>query len=406
MPEDFPYTYFLDHPSLLSTTREVIDARLPKGQRLTVEQAQAIIVAEPEEPPPAPPTLSEIVISGTPSVGDVPTFRGGLWVPEPAVTGGLEAEEDPVASAALVDAIADWSAALSAHAAGDATDAELAAAVSALEAAIALKQDASTAATDAELASALATVTSALALKQDAATAATDAEVTAAIAAASPAAVLLDEQVNADVAAAYTLVAGGTFPAGGLVYDATEQGWLRADAASRDLYLRRNDKPALDNVRNPLVALEVRFGDAAAAGNVFFEVMVREQGTQQLIVQVFNNNLVLIDISAAGVRTNRLVVGTTTLQERAWLIGGVFHNRFFGYWSTFPPALSALGLAASGVNAKGVVDLATSGLEDWTGEAKRGGKANQIRMGVGTTQHTTHRIYRHVVLDLDKLPLL
>jgi hypothetical protein len=65
------------------------------------------------------------------------------------------AETDPIATAALATAIADWNAALAAHAAGDATQAELDAATASLSAAIDTKQSSATAATDAELAAAL-----------------------------------------------------------------------------------------------------------------------------------------------------------------------------------------------------------------------------------------------------------
>lgn len=69
------------------------------------------------------------------------------------------------------------------YAADGATDTELAAAVAAVETALAAKQASATAATDAELASAVEDLVILLAAKQDSSTAATDSEVAAAIAA-------------------------------------------------------------------------------------------------------------------------------------------------------------------------------------------------------------------------------
>jgi hypothetical protein len=88
-------------------------------------------------------------------------------------------EDETATDAELSAAVAALNASLAAHAAGDATDAEVDAAVATLNAAITAKQDAGTAATDAELAAAVSTLTTALAAKQDAATAATDAELSA-----------------------------------------------------------------------------------------------------------------------------------------------------------------------------------------------------------------------------------
>lgn len=128
-----------------------------------------------------------------------------------ATGGGIATEADPIAVARL-DALGLTFA----------TDAELNAAVTTLQAADALKQDASTAATDAELAaaraaieaamatdaelaSAVATLQAADALKQDAATAATDAELASGLAGKQDAATAAtDAELSAAVAGLLT----------------------------------------------------------------------------------------------------------------------------------------------------------------------------------------------------------
>lgn len=217
-------------------------------------------------------------------------------------------------------------------------------------------------------------------------------------------AILLDERADADPTAFYTRT-GGT---GALAYNPNAgvpgQAYLTMDAVGNDGYFQRNDSTLDVNIRNPLHAIEVQFN--AGSGTPLYALRFREQSDRWVIVQVNSGNLIIFTSAPGALDVNR-AAGAATLSGvgRAWLIGGVFHDTIFAAWTRQHPMGYAL-VQGSGLGGQKSLIADLSGLADFNTDANRTGRARTIRVSPGGSDLANHRVYRHMVMDLDKLPAL
>lgn len=209
--------------------------------------------------------------------------------------------------------------------------------------------------------------------------------------------VYLDERFTTDNKGLYTLSGAGQ----ALAWDSTLGGWIYPAAAGGGLY-DRNDSHS-DNLRNVLVAIEVQLG-SAGGGTPLFSLIMRRQSDRFIMLQAANTSITVYTTSpSGGTDVNRAStvagLGAGGLQ-RGWLVASVYENTVIGWWGNVHPLQGALHASGGGSQARVVADL--TGLAEFNADANRTGRADRIRIGSGSSDITGHRIYRHLIIDLDK----
>lgn len=158
---------------------------------------------------------------------------------------------------------------------------------------------------------------------------------------------------------------------------------------------RRNDIPT--NIRNPLAMLECQIGpqdsDPSLVG-----VFVRDQSDRRLMLRLHNDsprNIAVYTREPGGESLWSYSASNAATGQRAWLVAGAYEDQAFIAWTPYPPNIGAL------LGSRGYTTSNLSGSSVWNTDAHRAGAAGGIIFR-NTPLATNTRIYRHVVIDLDK----
>lgn len=217
--------------------------------------------------------------------------------------------------------------------------------------------------------------------------------------------IYLDEKIATDVSALYTKESGSGALGYGTVTDGDGdvRGYLYNNALSSDAYFIRNDGHNA-SFRDVLVAIEVEWHDNVT-GTPVFSFDLRQQSDRWIRIQVHGTNVHIYTTAPGAADTLRANLTISyTIGHRAWIVGMVYHNTVTGWYGANHPLSRALGGSTSGSNVVSF-DLGSDG--NFNTEARRTGRADRMRMatGAGGTANK-HRILRHLIIDIDKLPIL
>jgi hypothetical protein len=216
-------------------------------------------------------------------------------------------------------------------------------------------------------------------------------------------AIYLDERMAANPTSLYTEEAGGT---GDMAYDTTTDGdgevngYIYLNAFGSGAFWDRNDGHDA-NFRDVLVALEVEWSPSMAATPVF-SFSFRKQADRELKVQCHGTNIHIYS-TVSGADTLR-ANSPCTFGGRGWIVGMVYHDFITAHWTQNHPLSKFFG--GSQPSGSNNVSSTLSSDSNWNTEARRTGRADRIRISTGSSGGSVnqHRILRHLIVDLKKLP--
>lgn len=218
--------------------------------------------------------------------------------------------------------------------------------------------------------------------------------------------IYLDEKFATDTHGLYTPESGGT---GALAYatvtdgDGDVRGYIYDDTLSAGVMWNRNDGHN-GNIRDVLVAIEVEWQDNTG-GTPVFSFDMRIQSDRFIRIQSHGTNIHIYTTApgaADSLRAN--TAATYTAGRRGWIVGMVYQNQVFAWWGNAHP-LMRLFAATLTNSSSASFDLA--GDANFNTEANRTGRADRIRIATGSGGTANkQRILRHLIVDLDKMPVI
>lgn len=207
----------------------------------------------------------------------------------------------------------------------------------------------------------------------------------------------LDERFTVDDTALYTKTGSGP----SMVWNSAKTGYVY-NASAGDSFYDRNDGHNA-NLRNVLVAIEIEWG-ASGSGTPVFSFLLRRQSDRFITIQSHGTNIHIYKTSPLG--ADSLLASspaTYTTGIKGWLVGMIYENKIVAFWSDMHP-MEALAFGAGVANqSRTQYNLAANA--EFDSETYRAGRADRIRIADGSADNTNHRIYRHMIIDLDKAPI-
>jgi hypothetical protein len=219
--------------------------------------------------------------------------------------------------------------------------------------------------------------------------------------------IYLDEQFAVDHSGLYTLDAAGgsdVLTDGNITDgDGDVRHYIYVPNLSSGSFYHRNDGHD-GNFRDVLVAIEVEWQNNTG-GTPVFSFDFRQQSDRFIRVQSHGTNIHIYTTApgaADSLRAN--TAATYPTGARGWIVGMVYGDQVSAFWSTQHPLFKFF--AANMIqNAQTNFSLAGDGA--FNTEANRTGRADRIRISTGSGGNANRqRVLRHIIVDLDKLPVI